>query len=128
MLTGIHVLLHLQMFKRGGIDEVCSLLVLVAQEQADQQANQPITDGPDQATTDAELQSQRVDDNVDADKTLGEGTFGLCVCDGPDAGQCTMQIHQQEVIHGVAIQHFPTSFESGYNAVHETIYCQKEAT
>lgn len=30
----------MQMFKRGGIDEVCSLLVLVAQEQADQQQQQ----------------------------------------------------------------------------------------
>lgn len=131
ILTGIDVLLHLQMFKRGGIDEVCSLLVLVAQEQADQQANQPTTDGPDQATTDAELQSQRVDNNVDTDKNLGEGTFALCVCQGPDTGlyrQCTMQIHQQKAVHGVAIQHFPTSFESSTHAVHETIHCQKEAT
>ena len=79
MLTYTDVLLHLQMFKRGGIDEVCSLLVLVAQEQADQQANQPTTDGPDQATTGAELQTQHVDNNVDVDKTSGEGTFSLCV-------------------------------------------------
>ena len=92
MLTGIDVLLHLQMFKRGGIDEVCSLLVLVAQEQADQQANQPTTDGPDQATTDAELQIQHVDNNVDTDKTSGEGTFGLCaralMQDSAGSAQC----------------------------------------
>lgn len=52
-----------QMFKRGGIDEVCSLLVLVAQEQGDhQQATQLLS------ATNAILQAR------DAAQAAGQAT------------------------------------------------------
>ena len=82
------------MFKRGGIDEVCSLLVLVAQEQADQQANQAITDGPDQATNGAEMPGPHTDDKLDVDGSLGEGTYDLHVDEQSDTRLQTHCKHQ----------------------------------
>ena len=66
----ISPVLCLQMFKRGGMDEVCSLLCLIAQEQGEPQ--------PDQASSPAEpsgalMPSQHGDTTADADT----GAFAL---------------------------------------------------